>query len=135
MEICNVFKWTGDRGVLLSSRNKRTVSCFVAVTAGNCDFKFARVDGLELEGDTPFVTLRLLSVSNTPRDPLFCLSGVSSESNDRGCRFTHVRRLECDPFSDNFLESLRFPINSIVGCCAVSSSHIALLPHPQLSFS
>ena len=128
-----------DNGLIVDvfdrmSIQKRTISCFIAVSASNCDFTFGRVERMELDDDVPFVTLTVLRVRDALRDPLFSLSGVSPQSADRGCRFTHIRRLDCDPFGD-LSDFLRLPISAIVGCCAISDDYIALLPHPQLSYS
>ena len=115
--------------------HKRTISCFIAVI-GESGFHCMRVDSIDIIEGRPFAMMHILPVCDLPRDPLFSLAGVSAESDQRGCRYVHVRKLACDPFGDlDHCALVRTPLQDIVECCAINNTHIALLPHAQLSFS
>ena len=118
-------------------RNRRRISCFIAIVGKQpCTFQFARIRKLSTTDDgQPFALLDNISVIEPVMDPLFALAGVSAEADRRGCRYAHVKRLACDPFGDLGDSPLQMPLTKIVGCCAMSDTHIALLPHSQLPFS
>jgi hypothetical protein len=88
---------------------------------------FGRIESIYAQESTVF--LRLLTVPTVVcprnRQPMRLLTGRTE-----GCSYSHIARLAADPFGDLEYWS-DFTPDSVLGACAVSSSHIGVMPAVQ----
>ncbi|PAA47712.1 hypothetical protein BOX15_Mlig026393g2, partial [Macrostomum lignano] len=114
------------------------VSSFVAVLSRqqdnqdssdeqDCQLTFARIETIAAQENEILLRLRLVLTAVTPRSrqAMRLLSGRAD-----GCSCVHFAKLECDAFGDlPFLAEIS--PDAVIGTCAVSDTHIAVLPTVQ----